>query len=75
MRTAVLLSRGPGPTQIVEAELDDPRSDEVIVRIEAVGVCHTDLVTRKGSGTGPQCSATKDAASWSAWARRSTPSP
>ncbi|MFF1259995.1 MULTISPECIES: NAD(P)-dependent alcohol dehydrogenase [unclassified Streptomyces] len=53
MRTAVLLSRGPGPTQIVEAELDDPRSDEVIVRIEAVGVCHTDLVTRTRLGDRP----------------------
>ncbi|MEV0006948.1 alcohol dehydrogenase catalytic domain-containing protein [Streptomyces sp. NPDC047973] len=47
MRISALLSRGSAPSEIVEAELDTPRPDEVIVRIEAVGVCHTDLVTRK----------------------------
>lgn len=47
MNLAVLLSRGPdAPTALVPAELDGPRADEVVVRIEAVGVCHTDLVTR-----------------------------
>ncbi|GAA2301022.1 NAD(P)-dependent alcohol dehydrogenase [Streptomyces kunmingensis] len=49
----MLLSRGPGDSEIVEAELDDPRPHEVIVRIEAVGVCHTDLVTRKALGERP----------------------
>ncbi|MEU6841094.1 alcohol dehydrogenase catalytic domain-containing protein [Streptomyces sp. NPDC046716] len=53
MRTSVLLSRGPGPGEIVEAELDDPRPGEVVVRIEAVGVCPTDLVTRKALGDRP----------------------
>ncbi|MCQ4211818.1 alcohol dehydrogenase catalytic domain-containing protein [Streptomyces longispororuber] len=53
MRTSVLLSRGAGPTAVVEAELDDPRAHEVVVRIEAVGVCHTDLVTRKALGDRP----------------------
>ncbi|MBN6040577.1 alcohol dehydrogenase catalytic domain-containing protein [Amycolatopsis sp. 195334CR] len=53
MRTSVLLSRGTGPSEVVEAELDDPRPDEVIVRIEAVGVCHTDLVTRRALGDRP----------------------
>jgi aryl-alcohol dehydrogenase len=27
-------------------ELDEPRDDEILVRIEAVGLCHTDLVFR-----------------------------
>ncbi|WP_338702598.1 alcohol dehydrogenase catalytic domain-containing protein [Streptomyces sp. Q6] len=53
MRTSVLLSRGPGHHEIVEAELDGPRAHEVIVRIEAVGVCHTDLVTREALGDRP----------------------
>ena len=35
------------------AELDGPRPDEVVVRIEAVGVCHTDLVTRRALGNRP----------------------
>ncbi|MGW5736001.1 MULTISPECIES: alcohol dehydrogenase catalytic domain-containing protein [Streptomyces] len=53
MRTSVLLSRGPAAAEIVEAELDDPRPHEVIVRIEAVGVCHTDLVMRRALGNRP----------------------
>ncbi|OIJ66006.1 alcohol dehydrogenase catalytic domain-containing protein [Streptomyces mangrovisoli] len=50
MRISALLSHGPAPSELVEAELDEPRADEVIVRIEAVGVCHTDLVTRENLG-------------------------
>lgn len=49
----MLLSRGSAPSEIVEAELDGPRPNEVIVRIEAVGVCHTDLVTRQKLGNQP----------------------
>jgi S-(hydroxymethyl)mycothiol dehydrogenase len=33
----------PGRLAVRELELDEPRADEVIVRIEASGVCHTDL--------------------------------
>ncbi|WP_217139959.1 alcohol dehydrogenase catalytic domain-containing protein [Streptomyces sp. AC627_RSS907] len=53
MRVSAVLSRGAAPSELVDAELDDPRSDEVIVRIEAVGVCHTDLVTRQRLGERP----------------------
>ncbi|WP_328551327.1 alcohol dehydrogenase catalytic domain-containing protein [Streptomyces sp. NBC_00358] len=53
MRISALLSHGSAPSELVEAELDDPRADEVIVRIEAVGVCHTDLVTRDRLGRRP----------------------
>lgn len=53
MRTSVLLSRGDAPSEVVDAELDDPRPDEVVVRIEAVGVCHTDLVIRQRLGDRP----------------------
>ncbi|MGW6054231.1 alcohol dehydrogenase catalytic domain-containing protein [Streptomyces sp. NPDC055189] len=47
MKISALLSHGSAAGELVDAELDDPRPDEVIVRIEAVGVCHTDLLTRK----------------------------
>ena len=53
MKISALLSHGSGAGELVAAELDDPRSDEVIVRIEAVGVCHTDLVTRQALGNRP----------------------
>ncbi|MFE6666018.1 NAD(P)-dependent alcohol dehydrogenase [Streptomyces sp. NPDC057697] len=53
MKVSAVLSRGDAPSELVDAELDEPRSDEVIVRIEAVGLCHTDLVTRQGLGGRP----------------------
>lgn len=34
------------PFLIEELELDDPRHDEVLVDIESVGLCHTDLAAR-----------------------------
>jgi aryl-alcohol dehydrogenase len=49
----VLLSRGSAPSEVVDAELDEPRPHEVIVRVEAVGVCHTDLLTRQKLGSRP----------------------
>ena len=42
MRAAVL--REPGlPLEIEDVELDAPRAGELTVRVEAVGVCHSDL--------------------------------
>ena len=34
--------------QIESLELDDPRVDEVLVRIVATGICHSDLAVRTG---------------------------
>lgn len=47
------VTRGGGPFSIEPAELDAPRPDEVVVRIAAVGVCHTDLTHRTLTGPGP----------------------
>jgi aryl-alcohol dehydrogenase len=44
--TAAVVREGSGPFTIEEIELDDPRDDEVLVRIVGVGLCHTDLVCR-----------------------------
>ena len=52
MRVRALVSRG-ARAELAEVDLDDPRDDEVVVRIEAVGLCHTDLVTRRGLGQRP----------------------
>lgn len=42
MRAAVL--REPGtPLRVEEVELDDPHDGELLVRVEAAGVCHTEL--------------------------------
>jgi len=48
MRAAVLEQFGE-PLAIHEVELAEPRSDEVLVRLLACGVCHTDLYTASGA--------------------------
>jgi Zn-dependent alcohol dehydrogenase len=42
MRAAVLREIG-APLQLEDVELDEPKAREVLVRIEAAGVCHSDL--------------------------------
>ncbi|WP_280402500.1 zinc-binding dehydrogenase [Nocardia carnea] len=47
MRTTALLSRDPAaPFTVETVDLDGPRDDEILVRILASGICHTDLVNR-----------------------------
>lgn len=44
--TAAVVREKSQPFTIEELELDDPREDEVLVRIVGTGVCHTDLIVR-----------------------------
>jgi aryl-alcohol dehydrogenase len=47
VKTTVALSPGPHTSfELVEADLDEPRADEVLVRIVASGLCHTDVTVR-----------------------------
>ncbi len=47
MKIQAAVAVGAGlPFQIKTIDLDDPRDDEILVRIVGVGVCHTDLVFR-----------------------------
>jgi aryl-alcohol dehydrogenase len=41
-RAAVLLDAGTDP-QLIDVQVRDPVDDEVLVRIDAVGICHTDI--------------------------------
>lgn len=45
IKAAVVRKKG-GPFKIEEVELDEPREDEVLVRIAGTGLCHTDLGAR-----------------------------
>ena len=45
IKAAVIRKKG-GPFQIETLVLEEPRSDEVLVRIVATGMCHTDMVAR-----------------------------
>ncbi|MGB8878394.1 MAG: NAD(P)-dependent alcohol dehydrogenase [Solirubrobacteraceae bacterium] len=47
MNTKAALSSGAQePFEIADVELDEPRADEVLVKLTAAGVCHTDLATK-----------------------------
>ena len=48
VRAAVLEEFG-SPLVVQDVELADPKAGEVLVRIEACGVCHTDLYTASGA--------------------------
>src|SRR3984885_2446075 len=48
MRAAVLEEFGQ-PLAVQEVELEEPRAGEVLVRLAACGVCHTDLYTASGA--------------------------
>jgi S-(hydroxymethyl)glutathione dehydrogenase/alcohol dehydrogenase len=48
MRAAVLEEFGE-PLAVREVELAEPRAGEVLVRLHACGVCHTDLYTASGA--------------------------
>ncbi|CAM2759032.1 alcohol dehydrogenase [Mycobacterium intermedium] len=41
------------PISVVDVELDDPRDDELLVRIETAGVCHSDLSVVDGNRVRP----------------------
>jgi len=47
-RAAVAWEAGK-PLEVVEVDLDGPRTGEVLVEIRATGVCHTDEFTRSGA--------------------------
>ena len=47
MKITAALSHGADtPFEIAEVDLDEPRADEVLVKLHAVGICHTDLTMR-----------------------------
>jgi len=45
---AAMVFREGGPFTFGDVEIDDPRSGEVLVRIVASGICHTDIAARDG---------------------------
>ncbi|HJU18631.1 MAG TPA: NAD(P)-dependent alcohol dehydrogenase [Stellaceae bacterium] len=46
--TAAVMTEKSGEFRLEAVELDDPRPDEVLVKIAATGICHTDLHARDG---------------------------
>lgn len=55
MKIRAAVTRAPhAPMQIETLEMEAPRDDEILVRVVATGVCHTDMVTRDGLLPTPQ---------------------
>src|ERR671919_220454 len=48
IRAAVLEEFG-APLEVQQVDLEEPRAGEVLLRLEACGVCHTDLYTASGA--------------------------
>lgn len=47
MRTRAAVTWEKGGQFVVEhVELDDPRPDEILIKVHAAGICHTDLIAR-----------------------------
>src|ERR671928_147553 len=46
---AAVLERFGEPLNVTEVELAEPRAGEVLVRLSACGVCHTDMYTASGA--------------------------
>ena len=47
--TAAVVRQPGGPFLLEPVEVDEPRPDEVLVRIVASGICHTDVAVRDQS--------------------------
>lgn len=53
MKVRAAVSREGAPAPVIETlDLEDPREGEVLVRIVATGICHTDLRVHAGMGPG-----------------------
>lgn len=51
MKIQAAVSRADGaPFEIEDVELRDPRADEILVRLVATGICHTDLTVKAMAG-------------------------
>ncbi|NGY66035.1 NAD(P)-dependent alcohol dehydrogenase [Lentzea sp. NEAU-D13] len=46
--TAAVVGERHGPFELQDVLLDEPREGEVLVRVVATGICHTDIVTSHG---------------------------
>jgi aryl-alcohol dehydrogenase len=74
MNIKAAVVRGKSGLFVIEdIQLDEPRADEVIVRVVSVGICHTDLIPRDRPFPlhSPPCTGTKAPASSRKWGRRS----
>jgi aryl-alcohol dehydrogenase len=46
--TAAIVETVDGPFEITKLEIDEPGPGEVLIRLVATGICHTDGLARHG---------------------------
>lgn len=51
---AVQVSRAGGPLEVVERDVPEPARGEVRIRVQACGICHSDVLTKDGGFPGQQ---------------------
>src|SRR3979490_1232054 len=51
---AVQVSQAKGPWEVVEREIPEPETGQVRVRVEACGICHSDVLVKEGYWPGIQ---------------------
>src|SRR5262245_61127842 len=51
---AVQVTRAKGPLEIVERSIPEPEAGQVRIKVEACGVCHSDVLTKEGAMPGIQ---------------------
>ena len=51
---AAQVTRSGGPIELVEREVPQPRTGEVRIRVQACGICHSDVLTKDGHWPGIQ---------------------
>ena len=48
MEITAAIARAPSKLSIEKVQIEDPRPDEVLVRMVATGLCHTDVSALEG---------------------------
>lgn len=51
---AVQVSKAGGPLEMVEREIPTPAAGQVLIKVQACGVCHSDSLTKEGHWPGVQ---------------------
>jgi D-arabinose 1-dehydrogenase-like Zn-dependent alcohol dehydrogenase len=45
---AVEVRQPGGPLQLVEREVPEPETGQVLIKVQACGICHSDVLTKEG---------------------------
>ena len=71
---AVQVTKGGQPFEIVERDIPEPGPGMVRLRVQACGVCHSDVLTRDALWPGCRCRAYRGMRSSARWTSSATAS-